>query len=450
MLDHAGYGLELCGQLVSVADNRKIAVEKMILLISQVRAIGLRFVHSQKRLAAKSFYLVHHPGHSERCDFHRNASAAKLRHALGRIGDDQKVARRLSHHFLPQQCATGAFDQAEIRRDFVGAVDGQVNANSAQRLMDCNAEFLSPSRGVQRRSNGLDLQFGRSYSFGQKTQEMIRRRSGAETQQHVAAYVSDGSLRDRLLLFVKLFAGLGGSHDYKHILDDVRRSSEKAWENPTDRRFRLRRLRRSELPAGTLQLARFLIGKTLVHDLPEGRISGRIVETEAYPPGDAAGHAFRGETPRNRSLFLRRGHAYVHFAYGVYWLLNVTSERPGIGAGVLLRGLELLEGIDLVQGQSRKAVRTCDLTRGPGLLAAAMRTDKRYDGADLCAAGPLWLGTEAWPVKAIGKTVRIGISRDVDRRFRFYERGNPCVSGPARLLTQRIAGPLSKPPENHR
>ena len=125
--------------------------------------------------------------------------------------------------------------------------------------------------------------------------------------------------------------------------------------NRTKRRFRLRRLRRSELPTGTLQLARFLIGKTLVHDLPEGRISGRIVETEAYPPGDAAGHAFRGQTPRNRSLFLERGHAYVYFAYGVHWLLNVSSELPGVGAGVLLRALELLEGVDLVQDESRKS-----------------------------------------------------------------------------------------------
>jgi DNA-3-methyladenine glycosylase len=230
----------------------------------------------------------------------------------------------------------------------------------------------------------------------------------------------------------------------------VRRSSEKPEENPGERPSRLRRLRRSELPANTLQLARFLIGKTLVHDLPGGRISGRIVETEAYPPGDAAGHAFRGETPRNHSLFLERGHAYVYFAYGVHWLLNVSSEIPGVGAGVLLRALEPLEGVDLAQNAYRKTARLCDLARGPGRLAAALRIDKRYDGVDLCAAGPLWLGTAAWSVKTIGKAVRIGITRDVDRRFRFYERGNPCVSGPARLLTQRAARLLPKPPENSR
>jgi DNA-3-methyladenine glycosylase len=215
----------------------------------------------------------------------------------------------------------------------------------------------------------------------------------------------------------------------------VHRSSEKAEENTTKRRCRLRRLRRSELPADTLQLARFLIGKTLVHDLPEGRLSGRIVETEAYPPGDAAGHAFRGETPRNSSLFLERGHAYVYFAYGVYWLLNVTSELPGVGAGVLLRGLELLEGVDLAQNANPKTARVCNLARGPGRLTTALRVDKRYDGVDLCAAGPLWLGTAVRPPKAIGKTVRIGITRDVHRQFRFYERGSPCVSGPARLVT---------------
>jgi DNA-3-methyladenine glycosylase len=213
----------------------------------------------------------------------------------------------------------------------------------------------------------------------------------------------------------------------------VRRSSEKDDCNTARNRFRVRGLRRSELPSPTLELAQFLIGKTLVHDLPEGRVSGRIVETEAYPPGDAAGHAFRGETPAKRSLFLERGHAYVYFAYGSCWMLNVTSEEPGVGAGVLLRALEPLEGIGLMQRENRKATRICDLARGPGRLASALRIDKGYDGADLCVAGPLWLGTAAGPSKAIGKSVRIGITREIDRRFRFYECGNRCVSGPARL-----------------
>jgi len=100
---------------------------------------------------------------------------------------------------------------------------------------------------------------------------------------------------------------------------------------------------------------------------------------------------------------------------------------------VLLRALEPLEGIGLMQRENPKAKRVCDLARGPGRLASALCINKRYDGADLCGKGSLWLGTAAWPVKVIGKSVRIGITREADRRFRFYERSNPCVSGPARL-----------------
>ncbi|HZP34778.1 MAG TPA: DNA-3-methyladenine glycosylase [Candidatus Acidoferrales bacterium] len=196
---------------------------------------------------------------------------------------------------------------------------------------------------------------------------------------------------------------------------------------------RIRRLKRSELPVDTIELARFLIGKTLVHSLPQGRLVGRIVETEAYPPGDAAGHAFRGLRPRNQSLFLKRGHAYVHFAYGSCWLINVSSEIRGIGAGVLLRGLEPLQGIAIMRRHNPGAARESDLARGPGRLTTAFGIDKRYDGADLCTSGPLWLGSAPWAPKAIGKSVRIGITRAADRLFRFYERGNPCVSGPARL-----------------
>jgi DNA-3-methyladenine glycosylase len=195
---------------------------------------------------------------------------------------------------------------------------------------------------------------------------------------------------------------------------------------------RLRRLRRVELPANSVELARYLIGKVVVHDTDDGRLSGRIVETEAYPPGDSAGHAFRGETPRNRVLFLGRGHAYVYFTYGSSFMLNVTSETVGVGAGVLLRALEPLEGIDRME-RSRGGASLLNLARGPGRLAEAMQIDFKQNGLDLCAAGPLWLATSRLETGAIGKSIRIGISRNVDRKFRFYERGSPYVSGPKRL-----------------
>jgi hypothetical protein len=107
-------------------------------------------------------------------------------------------------------------------------------------------------------------------------------------------------------------------------------------------------LARSELPIDTVSLARYLIGKVVVRELPEGVASGRIVETEAYVVGDAAGHAYRGITRRNPSLFLERGHAYISLAYGSSYMLNVSSEMPGIGAGVLIRAIEPLEGKSLV------------------------------------------------------------------------------------------------------
>jgi DNA-3-methyladenine glycosylase len=194
----------------------------------------------------------------------------------------------------------------------------------------------------------------------------------------------------------------------------------------------VKRLRRRNLPVNTIELARYLIGKTLVHDLPEGRLSGRIVETESYPPGDAAGRAFRGKTPGNQSLFLGRGHCHVYFIYGSSFMVNVASEDPGIGAGVLLRALEPIEGIEAMK-RFRNTTGIRDLARGPGRLAEAMHIDMRYDGVDLCGSGPLWLGTALRPTGSIGSSRRIGLTREVDRRRRFFERGSAYVSGPKSL-----------------
>src|SRR6476469_8016941 len=172
-------------------------------------------------------------------------------------------------------------------------------------------------------------------------------------------------------------------------------------------------LRRADLPVGTMELAQYLIGKTLVHTLATARLGGVIVETEGYPPGDAAGHAFRGKTRGNQSLFLGPGYCYVYFTYSSF-MVNVTSEEPGVGAGVLLRALEPLEGIEIMQ-RFRKATRTLDIARGPGRLAQAMQIDKRYDGVDLCAGEALWLGTAARRIGPILSSTRIGLTREVHR-----------------------------------
>jgi DNA-3-methyladenine glycosylase len=195
---------------------------------------------------------------------------------------------------------------------------------------------------------------------------------------------------------------------------------------------RQRVLDRSELPVDTAQLARFLIGKLVVRVLAEGVAGGRIVETEAYTIGDPAGHAYRGVTPRNRALFLERGHAYVYLAYGTSFLLNVSSETSGVGAGVLIRAIEPTDGISIMQ-RNRSTERVRDLARGPGRLCAALGIDRRLDGIDLCQAGPLWLGSDGHASDEIGQGKRIGITRAADSTLRFYAQGNGFVSGPRTL-----------------
>jgi DNA-3-methyladenine glycosylase len=179
----------------------------------------------------------------------------------------------------------------------------------------------------------------------------------------------------------------------------------------------------------TVELARYLIGKVVVHDIDSVRLSGRIVETEAYPVGDAAGHSFHGKTRRNRSLFLERGHAYVYFTYGSWFLLNVTSEASGVGGGVLLRAIEPLDGIEWMASSSG-TTRMAEVGKGPGRLTKALQVDLRQDGLDMCAASPLWLGATEQRTGTINKSARIGITRNVHRLLRFYERGNAHVSGP--------------------
>ena len=188
------------------------------------------------------------------------------------------------------------------------------------------------------------------------------------------------------------------------------------------------RLTRAELPEDAAELARFLIGKIVVRDLPEGRISGRIVETEAYLHGDAAAHSFRGETPRNRSLFLQRGHVYVYVSYGIHRMLNVSGGVHGVGSGVLIRAVEPLGGIGLMQAR-RGMTAITELARGPGRLAQAMDITLGLDGLDLTEDGPIWLGRDDQPAGEIGVSVRIGITKDVERPLRFYARGSKFVSG---------------------
>jgi DNA-3-methyladenine glycosylase len=235
-----------------------------------------------------------------------------------------------------------------------------------------------------------------------------------------------------------------GGRNAETATDVLARTQQK--ESPA--KLEIRRLNRSELPQHTVALTRYLIGKVVVHEVPQGRVSGRIVEAEAYPPGDPAGHHFRGPTPRIRSMYMAPGHAYVFFNYGAHFLLNVSSEPRGTAGGILIRALEPLEGIPLMQ-KTRGMTELRDLTSGPGRLAAALQITREHDGIDLTASPTLWLGEALSSGDAtentrcpprIGRTVRIGITRAADRVLRFYERGNAFVSGPKRLLAGLAGG----------
>jgi DNA-3-methyladenine glycosylase len=113
-------------------------------------------------------------------------------------------------------------------------------------------------------------------------------------------------------------------------------------------------------------------------------------------------------------------------------MLNVSGEIAGIGAGVLIRALEPLEGSPIMQ-LNRGVEDLRDLARGPGRLAAALRVDRRLDGLDLCREGPLWLARDNREPGQIAQSKRIGIARDADRLLRFYLSGSPFVSGPRSL-----------------
>jgi DNA-3-methyladenine glycosylase len=181
--------------------------------------------------------------------------------------------------------------------------------------------------------------------------------------------------------------------------------------------------------AGTVAVARALLGKILVSESPEGRAAGRIVETEAYLCDDAACHASRGETRRNRAMFGPPGRSYTYLIYGMYRCFNVVTAPAGVGEAVLIRALEPLEGLDLM-ARRRGVADPKALCSGPGKLVIALGIADLPDGSDL-RKGPLIVAEDPAPGGRAGKikvTTRIGISKDAHLPLRFYWEGSPWIS----------------------
>ena len=173
------------------------------------------------------------------------------------------------------------------------------------------------------------------------------------------------------------------------------------------------------------QVARDCLGKILVHR----RTAGRIVETEAYlGVDDRAAHAWRGITARTRVIFGPPGHAYVYFIYGMYECLNFVAEEEGKAGCVLIRAVEPLAGIPIMQRRRPTAHRKEALASGPGKLTLALGITRKQNGADL-TRGPLQVRRLLKePSFEIEVTPRVGITHCADWPLRFLIRGNPFVS----------------------
>ena len=183
----------------------------------------------------------------------------------------------------------------------------------------------------------------------------------------------------------------------------------------------------------TLAVARALIGQVLVRRTRAGLLTGRIVETEAYiGEDDPACHASHGRTPRTRVMYGPPGHSYVYFTYGMYFMLNVVSEREGFPAAVLIRAVEPVLGVSGMR-RRRKVSADSGLTNGPGKLCIAFGIDLTLNGLDLTdPRSPLQIaaGDTASPVEW---SPRIGIRQGTDRLWRCFLRDSRFVS-PVRAL----------------
>jgi DNA-3-methyladenine glycosylase len=183
----------------------------------------------------------------------------------------------------------------------------------------------------------------------------------------------------------------------------------------------MRKLPRSFYDRGTILVARELLGKYLVHESRCVERIGRIVEVEAYlGPHDLAAHSARGLTERTKIMFGPPGHAYVYLIYGMYYCMNVVTEREGHASAVLLRAVEPVKN---VKGR----------TQGPGLLCNALRIDKRLNAHDLLSDDFYIAVPPKTDPFTIVKRPRIGVDYAkhwAKRQLRFYIKGNPFISRP--------------------
>lgn len=172
--------------------------------------------------------------------------------------------------------------------------------------------------------------------------------------------------------------------------------------------------------------AKRLLGCELVREIDGQKIRVKIVETEAYDQTDEASHTFRGRTKRNDAMFKSAGHLYVYFTYGMHHCINVVCGQEGVGSGVLVRAVEPLDGIELIE--KNRGVSGVNVTNGPGKVAQALAIDLRFSGHDLAVPPVQLIKKPALPDTKITTARRIGVSKAVHELRRFYITDNQYVS----------------------
>jgi len=196
-------------------------------------------------------------------------------------------------------------------------------------------------------------------------------------------------------------------------------------------------LRRAFFARPCLDVARDLVGCVLVRREASGALlAGRLVEVEAYlgEGGDPGSHAHRGPTPRNRTMFGPPGHLYVYLSYGMHVCANVVTEPEGRASAVLLRAVEPLLGVDVMEARRGLGVLPVDrrLTGGPGRLGQAFGLELTHDGASLLRGEwSLRRPPNAAPVE-VAATPRIGLGQGETLPYRFVDPGSRFLSRPLR------------------
>ena len=183
-------------------------------------------------------------------------------------------------------------------------------------------------------------------------------------------------------------------------------------------------------------VARELLGKVLFTKNDDGITSGIIVETESYGGTeniDLSSHSYKGATKRNKSMFKEGGYAYVYQTYGIYYCVNVSTEKEGIGSAVLIRAIEPREGIEIMKAR-RKVDKLIQISNGPGKVSIALNINKSFDGEDIIKSNKIWIEDTKKNEDSKQKnfdiitTTRIGISKSTELDWRFFIVGNPFVS----------------------